>query len=272
MKRTDYAEIVNMGELEAKANHYTVRCQINSFLILTAVWLLNVFDIFIIDSHLMNLSYIPSVFSSIFKSAFDFRSMGGGVIGFLSSRALRFGTMRGLLSNEAGCGTAPTAHAAADVKSPAEQGFWGIFEVFVDTVLLCTMTAVVIILNYGNVSHLGGNPIMMAIKAYSATLGSWSDYLLSASVSVFGIATVICWAHYGAECIRYLFPKKRKIFSFLYLLLYASVTVMGAVIAPESVWGLADLSLGALTIINAVILIFNRKEIAYLTDNFFKRV
>ena len=113
---------------------------------------------------------------------------------------------------------------------------------------------------------------MMAIKAYSATLGVWSDYILSASVAVFGLATVICWAHYGAESVRYLFPKKQKIFSFLYLILYACVTAVGAIVAPESVWGLADLSLGALTIINTVILILNRKEITYLTESFFKKV
>ena len=214
---------------------------------------------------------LPAAFSAIFRSAFDFSAVGGGVVGFLTSRALRFGTMRGLLSNEAGCGTAPTAHASADAKTPAEQGFWGIFEVFVDTILLCTMTAVVIILNYDSVSSLGNEPIMMSISAYSATLGAWSEYLLAASVAVFGLATVICWAHYGAECVRFLFHKKQKIFSFIYLIIYAFVTVLGSVAAPSAVWSSADLAIGALTLINVAMLMLQRKEITRETDLFFGR-
>jgi AGCS family alanine or glycine:cation symporter len=109
------------------------------------------------------------------------------------------------MSNEAGCGTAPTAHAAAETDSPAAQGFWGIFEVFADTILLCTLTALVII-----VSSLGcsqgiliykENPMMMTIKAYSSVLGGWSEYFMAVSVLLFAFATMICWAHYGKESI-----------------------------------------------------------------------
>jgi len=213
---------------------------------------------------------VPTAFLSIFRNAFDFSAVGGGIVGFLTSHALRFGTMRGLLSNEAGCGTAPTAHASADAKSPAEQGFWGIFEVFVDTIVLCTLTAVIIILNYDSVSHLGNEPIMMAISAYSVTLGAWSEYLLAASVAVFGLATVICWAHYGSECVRFLFPKRHKLFSFIYLIIYACVTVWGSVAAPDAVWSSADLSIGALTLINVAMLMLQRKEIVYHTDIFMR--
>jgi len=213
---------------------------------------------------------LPYAFSAIFKNAFDLNAVGGGIVGFLTSRALRFGTMRGLLSNEAGCGTAPMAHASADAKSPAEQGFWGIFEVFVDTIVLCTLTAVIIILNYDSVSHLGNEPIMMAISAYSVTLGAWSEYLLAASVAVFGLATVICWAHYGSECVRFLFPKRHKLFSFIYLIIYACVTVWGSVAAPDAVWSSADLSIGALTLINVAMLMLQRKEIVYHTDIFMR--
>lgn len=215
-----------------------------------------------------NMGDVKGAFSAIFSNAFVFRSAGGGMLGFLTSRALRFGTMRGLLSNEAGCGTAPTAHASADAKSPAEQGLWGIFEVFVDTVVLCTLTALVIILNYDSVKQLGDNSIMMAIKAYSSSLGVWSEYLLAGSVAVFGLATVICWAHYGAECIRYLFPKNQKVFCFIYLIIYACVTVFGSVTVPWSVWSAADFAIGALTVINVAILMLQRKEIVKETNRF----
>ena len=82
---------------------------------------------------------------------------------------------------------------------------------------------------------------------------------------------MLCWAHYGVECVSYLFPKKKKIASFLYIILYAYVTVRGAIVAPDAVWGLADLSLGGLTLINTVILILYRKEIVRLTSRFFEK-
>ncbi len=214
-------------------------------------------------------SVIPA-FSSIFCDAFRPASAAGGVLGFLSSRAVRFGSMRGLLSNEAGCGTAPTAHAAAETDSPVEQGFWGIFEVFVDTIVLCTLTALVIIINYDSVSQLGNDGIMMAIRAYSATLGEWSEYVLAGSVSVFGIATVLCWAHYGRETVNYLFGNK-KLAAYLYLIVYAVVTVIGATVAPDSVWGLADLALGSMTLINLGVLFLGRREISVQTKKYFDK-
>ncbi len=218
---------------------------------------------------LLNASEIPTAFGQIFSSAFDFDSAVGGFFGFLTSRALRFGTMRGLLSNEAGCGSSPTAHASADAKSPAEQGFWGIFEVFVDTVILCTLTALVIIINYDAVRHLSSNGIMMAIRAYSVTLGVFAEYFLSLSVTVFGFATIICRAHYGRETVGCLFGRKKRFPIFLFLILYCSVTVLGAVISPESVLSAADLSIGAMTLINIFVLFLYRKEIVFETKNFF---
>ena len=206
--------------------------------------------------------------SSIFNDALHPTSAAGGVVGFLTSRALRFGSMRGLLSNEAGCGTAPTAHAAADTQSPVEQGFWGIFEVFVDTILLCSLTALVIIVNYDNVSAIASDGIMMAIRAYSTTLGRWSEYFLAGSVSVFGIATVICWAHYGRETVDYIFKRKRG-FGIVFLFVYAIVTVIGSTVTPDAVWGVADLSLGGMTLINLAILWGARKELTQQTKQYF---
>ena len=144
---------------------------------------------------------VPGVFAAIFKDAFRLDSAAGGVLGFLISSKLRAGTMRGLMSNEAGCGTAPTAHAAANTKSPAKQGLWGIFEVFVDTILLCTLTATVIILAGEGVLKYSENPMMMAIKAYSSVLGGWSEYYMCISVLLFAFATMVCWAHYGKESL-----------------------------------------------------------------------
>ena len=216
---------------------------------------------------------IGDAFAVIFKNAFTVRSAAGGVAGFGISKALKAGAMRGLMSNEAGCGTAPTAHAAADTDSPAAQGFWGIFEVFVDTILLCTLTALVII-----VSSLGGsqgiliykgNPMMMTIKAYSSVLGGWSEYFMAVSVLLFAFATMICWAHYGKESILYV--TKKRPFTVAYVLAYCLFIFIGALTAPKLAWLAADLALGIMTIINLAVLFLMSDEVVDETDKFFGR-
>lgn len=196
---------------------------------------------------------------AIFKDALRMESAAGGVIGFLTSRGLRVGTMRGLLSNEAGCGTAPTAHAAANAHSPAAQGVWGMFEVFVDTILLCSATALVILVNYPQVEMLGSDAVMMTIRAYSCVLGDFSEWFFGAAVFCFGYATVLCWANYGMECLSALTDKKR--WHRLYLFAFAICTVIGAVMAPGSVWSISDFAISALTTLNLCMLILMRREI-----------
>jgi len=215
---------------------------------------------------------ISSAFAAIFEDAFTPSSTAGGVLGFLISRGLRAGTMRGLMSNEAGCGTAPTAHAAATTQFPAKQGFWGIFEVFIDTILLCTLTALVIIvsiLSGGEVLSFAENPMMMAIKAYSSVLGAWSEYYMAVSVLLFAFATIVCWAHYGKESIIYLTKKRLPVT--IYVILFSLFVFVGALTAPKSAWLAADLALGAMTIINLAVLLLMSKEVKEETDSFFDR-
>lgn len=202
---------------------------------------------------------VGEAFLSIFREAFAAESMAGGVVGFLTSKAVRIGTMRGLLSNEAGCGTAPTAHAAAQTDSPAAQGVWGIFEVFVDTILLCTATALVLLVSREEIAALGGDAVMMTVRAYTAVLGDWAGYFLAAAILCFGYATVLCWANYGMESVAFLSRKKR--WKYAYILAVEICTVIGAVAAPESVWGLADFAIAALTTVNLCMLVLMRREI-----------
>jgi AGCS family alanine or glycine:cation symporter len=212
---------------------------------------------------------ISSAFEAIFKDAFTPSSAAGGIVGFIISRGLRAGTMRGLMSNEAGCGTAPTAHAAATTQIPVKQGFWGIFEVFVDTILLCTLTALVIIvsiLSGGDVLSFAENPMMMAIKAYSSVLGAWSEYFMAISVLLFAFATIICWAHYGKESIIYLTPKKMPVK--VYILIYCIFIFVGAISAPQWAWLAADLAIGSMTMINLPILFISSGEVVKETNSF----
>ena len=211
---------------------------------------------------------LPDAFRSIFDDAFTFESATGGVVGFLVSSKLRAGVMRGLVSNEAGCGTAPTAHASSNAKLPAKQGLWGIFEVFVDTVLLCTLTAIVIILAGDGVLSFADNPMMMAVKAYSLALGEWSEYFMCISVLLFAFATMVCWAHYGKESLRAI--TKSRVAPPIFIVLFCLFVFIGSVSAPSFAWLAADLSIGIMTIINLPILCINSREIRLETDRLFK--
>ena len=204
----------------------------------------------------MRAEALPSAFAAIFKDAFSAESATGGVLGFFTSRAVRYGVARGLVSNEAGCGTAPIAHAAARVAHPHDQGVWGIVEVFVDTILLCTLTALVILTSGVPVCEGGG--MAYALAAYEAVLGKAASPLLAVSVVLFAFATVLCWAHYGKESIYALSGKSGG--GFLPLAV-ALACIVGAVAAPALVWDATDLVLALMTLLNLSALLILRREV-----------
>jgi AGCS family alanine or glycine:cation symporter len=175
--------------------------------------------------------------------------------------------MRGLVSNEAGCGTAPTAYASSNSKSPVEQGFFGIFEVFFDTILLCTMTALVVIISYPSIKHLDNNFIMMTISSYSAVLGKFAEYFLAFSVLCFAFATVVCWAHYGIESVGY-FSTKRSV-KIWFILLYVLSVFCGSFLASDIIWELADFAIGIMTVINVSLICLLSKEVKKETELYF---
>ena len=204
----------------------------------------------------------------IVRSAFDKNATVAGVGGYAFITSLRYGVMRGLISNEAGCGTAPTAHAIANCTHPAKQGMWGIFEVFADTILLCTMTALCVILEYGEAARYGGNYMMMTLSAYSASLGDAAAYFLAAAVTCFGIATVLCWSHYGLSA-AFSFGGGRKTKN-AFLLTYCACVALGSVVSSEFAWELADISMAIMIIINLTVICFMWREVGKETEDFFK--
>jgi len=215
---------------------------------------------------------IPGAVTSIFSEAFSSRSMSGGLWGFLTSNAVRYGVMRGLVSNEAGCGTAPMAHASAEVRSPAAQGVLGLVEVFVDTVLLCTVTALTLLVSDSDIASFGEDGVRTAQAAFVSVLGSFSGYVFSISIFFFGFATILCWGHYGMTSMRAMLGKRQKIKGAegLFCLLYALSVWIGALISPRSVWRLADAALGIMTLFNLIVLLMMHREVseetkAYLT-------
>lgn len=228
--------------------------------ILSAVYILLSMYIIII-----NMEKIPGVFALICTDAFDFGSAASGVLGFFISQNVRLGVTRGILSNEAGCGTSPTAHASANVKAASTQGCWGIFEVFVDTIVLCSMTAFVILISYEELvlsQSLDG--IALTIAAYEKYAGDFSGIILTVSIFLFAFATVICQSYYGHVAMNFL--TQRKYAYACYLVVFISATVAGAVISAEKMWILADFTVATMTIINTACLIFLSKIVKSHTD------
>lgn len=195
---------------------------------------------------------------SIFEDAFSVKSGVAGVTGFFLSGALRYGTMRGILSNEAGCGTAPAAHAVSACKTPARQGVWGILEVFVDTILLCTLTAVVIIIGFDSVDA-GSDYMLITLESYRASLGDAAAYFIAISVLLFGLATVLCWAHYCIAGIEY-FSRKKAV-KRVFILLYTVSVLLGSIVSTELIWETADLFIGVMTFINLSALLLMSREV-----------
>jgi AGCS family alanine or glycine:cation symporter len=204
----------------------------------------------------------------IFSNAFSFQSGAAGVSGFLLSGAIRYGTMRGILSNEAGCGTAPAAHAVSSCREPARQGTWGIFEVFVDTILLCTLTAIVIIIGYDAIDP-SGDFMMMTVAAYESVIGRAAGYFLAIAVMLFGLATVLCWAHYGEVGVNYF--SRRAGVRRAYKLIYSLCVFLGALVSTDILWESADLSIGTMSAINICALLLMSGRVKRETEEYFGR-
>ncbi len=191
---------------------------------------------------------IPEALAEIFCGAFSPRAVTGGVLGSAFA-ALRVGVSRGVFTNEAGMGTASIAHAGADVTHPAEQGLMGIVEVFVDTMLICTMTALVILCSGVPIPYGTDPGAELTAQAFGSVYGNWVGIYLAAAMCSFAFATVLGWGFYGLQCARYLFGEGCwKAFA----LLQAGVVVLGAVLQTGTVWMLSEIVNGLMAIPNLI--------------------
>ena len=215
---------------------------------------------------------IPDLMREMISQAFSADSAACGVMGFLLSRAVRFGVMRGLFSNEAGCGTSPTAHASSGLN-PCEQGFMGIAEVFIDTILLCSLTAFSLMLSFENATALGESPMGAVISAYSSAFAPPFDgvvrIVMAFLVLCFGFATISCLSHYASESLSFI--TKRRFAHRTLAAVYAFAVFLGAVIPPAPAWGISDLTVGCMTLINLWVLFVSRGEIIEETASYFKK-
>ena len=211
-------------------------------------------------------SGIPAVTAGILSSAFTPRAGLGGIIGVACSKAVRFGITRGVMSNEAGCGTAPIAHASAEVSSPVSQAFLGIIEVLFDTLLLCTLTAYVILL--ADVPLDGELSTVTAISAFTSVLGDRFAAPLAIAVFLFALASAAGWSYYGSACLSALgaSPKALRIYN----ISYALCALIGAVIPEGLIWQLSDLSIYFMAFINTAAVMLLSPIVVEETKSFLK--
>lgn len=213
-----------------------------------------------------NITAIPAAFGLIFKSAFQGTAATGGFLGAGVAQAVRWGLARGVYSNEAGNGTAALVHATANVDHPAKQGIWGIAEVFVDTIVVCTMTALVIMVTGVWTSGEGG--AALTTMGFAAGMGSETVAGLFVTVVIFFFAftTAVVCVYYGETCLR--FFTKNKAVSTAYRLIACVMAIVGSVGGLATIWGLADLGLGLANITNLCVILALRKDIFKITSEY----
>ena len=222
-------------------------------------YLLLCFGVFLIKA-----SSIPGAFSAIVKGAFYPRAVTGGVIGSVFV-ALRVGASRGVFTNEAGMGTAGIAHASAQVCHPVQQGLMGIVEVFLDTIVICTMTALVILCSGISIPYGYDLGIRITADAFCSIYGNWVHIPLAFTLCCFAVATVIGWGLYGARCAQFLFGERTwRNFAFF----QAGSIVLGAVLSTGTVWSLSEIANGLMAIPNLLILMYFCPELAKLSSEF----
>ena len=184
---------------------------------------------------LLHWRSLPQVFSSIFQGAFQPRSVTGGLVGSMLL-TMRSGVARGIFSNEAGLGTASIAHATADTDSPVRQGLFGIFEVFVASMVICTLTALVILCS-GVEVHYGAAGAELTIEGFIRSYGSVASLLAALVLCCFAFSTILGWGLYGLRCVEYLFGSRA---GKPFLIVYSLVAILGATLELELIWNVAD--------------------------------
>ncbi len=193
---------------------------------------------------------LPAALELIFTSAFDPASATGGVVGAGVWAAIRYGVARGVFSNEAGLGSAPIAHAAARTDDPGRQGMVAMLGTFIDTLIVCTLTALVILVS--GLWSDGGNGAALSTAAFEASLPGYGAYIVSGGLVVFAFTTILGWSYYGERCAEFLFGVRVIL---PYRLLWLAAIPVGALGKLETVWSVADVMNGLMALPNLIALL-----------------
>lgn len=197
---------------------------------------------------IINYKHVPAVFASIFRGAFTPQAVTGGIVGSMFE-SMKRGVSRGIFSNEAGLGTAPIAHAAAETDSPVKQGLFGVFEVFADTIVICTLTALVILCSGNSIQYGVAAGAELTISGFAATYGNWVTVFSAIAMCCFAFSTILGWGLYGTRCIEFIFGTR---INKPFMLVYSAVAILGATVDLGLLWGIADTFNGLMVIPNLI--------------------
>lgn len=223
-----------------------------------------------------HVSNIPNAFGMIFSKAFNLQAAGGGIMGYTFAQVITKGMARGVFSNEAGLGSSVIAHSASETREPVKQGLWGVFEVFFDTFIICTLTALTFLTTF-DVSQFTGTEAdeLMSMSMFSTNFGDFGTIVFSIILPLFAFTTIIAWSYYGEKAIEFCFgwtkENHRKtittVFKFVYVLLIAvSSTIQG-----DLIWAIDDTFNGLMAVPNLICLIALNGLVAKITKNYFDR-
>ncbi|MCR4938739.1 MAG: alanine:cation symporter family protein [Treponemataceae bacterium] len=220
-----------------------------------------------------HITSVPLVFGAIFKGAFATKSAAGGIVGYGFQKAITWGFKRGAFSNEAGLGSSVMVHSSSNVKEPVRQGMWGIFEVFADTIIICTLTAFVI-LSTGVVDLETGLMISssegsgLVGEAFGTVFGGFGPKFIAIAILLFAFSTVLGWSHYGATACQYLFGEKSQI---IYKIAFVIMIFFGSTMSLSLAWDLSDTFNGLMMIPNLIGVISLCPLVAKITKNYVNR-
>ena len=227
---------------------------------------------------IMNIKMVPAVFAAIFKGAFALKAAGGGIVGYGMKLAIEQGMKRGVFSNEAGLGSSVMVHSNSNVKEPVRQGMWGIFEVFADTMIVCTLTAFTVLSSglidletgvaaaeYGGVALTKANVVSTVFSMHFGWIGG---AFVAIAIMLFAYSTVLGWSHYGSKACEYLFGTKSTI---VYRVIFVIATFGGAVMGENLAWDIADTLNGMMMIPNLIGVVVLSPLVYKITKNYVNR-
>ena len=216
---------------------------------------------------------VPAAFGAIFRGAFNLNAAGGGALGYGISQSLTWGFKRGAFSNEAGLGSAVMVNSSANVREPVQQGMWGVFEIFADTIVVCTLTALVILTT--GVVDLASGSVLVGVQdnalvgqAFTAAFGSFGPKFIAISLLFFAYSTVLGWSHYGTKAVEYLFGQKG---TRIYKVVFVGMVVVGATMKLGLAWDLSDTFNGLMMIPNLIAVLALSGTVVDITKNYFDR-
>ena len=214
-----------------------------------------------------NITKVPAAFATIVTAAFSPKAITGGAVGSMLI-AMQKGVARGIFSNEAGLGTASIAHAGAEVNDPVQQGLFGVFEVFVDTIIICTFTALVILCSGVPITFGADAGAELTISGFTSTYGNWITIFTAVAMCCFAFTTILGWGLYGARCSEYLFGEK-VIKPFM--VIYSLVAIIGATVKLDLLWSIAETFNGMMAIPNLIAVALLSPVVLKLTKEYFTR-